>query len=244
MTQTFPPGTSVPVDPVVHADIRQRLQTAGKADRPDAERDAFLAQRFPAWQVYPVKTGRWRLKYYGMEGPGNTTGAGASGNDPISMIVYGLYFVYAAVFSIVWLLCAPGTWVVAPVVQILDPATGRPIAEHDIEWRSLYLDPATLDDRGPSTLLLLGDPRVCGLVGQVSPDGRVAIAGTAFNRQGAWRVKSRQWTPQYIEQNSPRLATARYEEYGSHRSGPWVQDSPQPPKGGRTRWTRVRPAQR
>jgi hypothetical protein len=243
VTQLYAPGTTIPVDGGVHADIQQRLQTANKADRVDAERDAFIAQRFPAWQVYPIKTGRWRLKYYGMEGPGNTLGEG--GNDPIAAVFALLYFLYAAVFSIVWLLFAPGKWVKAPtIVQILDPASGRPIAEHDIEWRSLYLDPAALTASAPSTLVLLGDPRVCGLVGQVSPQGQVTIAGTAFNRQGKWRVKSRQWTPQYIGQNSGRLMSAAYREYDSHRCGPWLQDSPQPPKGGRSRWTRLKPPSR
>jgi hypothetical protein len=233
------PGSTIPVDPRVHGDIQQRLQTAAKADRLDAERDAFIAQRFPAWQVYPIKTGRWRLKYYGMEGPGNTLGE--SGNDPIAALFAVVYLFYAAVFSIVWLLAAPGKWIkAATIVQILDPATGRPIAEHDVEWRSLYLDPAALTGPAPSTLLLLGDPRVCSLVGQVSPQGLITIAGTAFNRQGRWRVKPKQWTPQYIEQNSARLINAAYREYDSHRCGPWLQDSPQPPTGGRTRWTRLK----
>ena len=144
MTRFLAPGSTIPVGPWVHADIQQRLQAANKADRLDAERDAFIAQRFPAWQVYPIKSGRWRLKYYGMEGPGNTLGE--SGNDPIAALFAVLYLFYAAAFSIVWLLAAPGRWVKAPtIVQILDPATGRPIAEHDIDQRRTLVSLATFE---------------------------------------------------------------------------------------------------
>lgn len=234
----YPPGATIPVDQWIHEDIQHRLRTQKPKARADAERDAFIAQRFPAWQVYPVKTGRWRLKLYGMEAPNFGTG---DGNDPITLFFFVLWLIYAAVFAIVMLLLAPGKWVKAPtIVQILDPASGRPIAEHVIDWRSTHGDAAAVDTSGPSTLIFLGDPRVCGLVGQTTLQGQVIIAGTAFNRQGGWRVKPKTWTPQYIEQNSARLAGAAYREYDSRRCGPWLQDSPQQPKGGRTRWTRLK----
>ena len=233
----FRPGTTIPVDGWIHGDIQQRLQNAtvrGGA-RADAERDAFIAQRFAAWQVYPVKVGRWRLKLYGADVPD----IGGGSNDPISMVIFLLWLVYACLFAIVMLVAAPGKWVKAPtVVQILDPATGRPIAEHFIDWRSTRIDAGTLDDS--STLIFLGDPRVCGLVGQATTQGQVIIAGTAFNRQGKWRVKSEKWTSQYIEQNSARLISTPYKEYDSRRCGPWLQDSPERPTGGRTRWTRLK----
>lgn len=229
-------GTVIPVDGWVHGDIQQRLQAATRPSRrSECERDAFIAQRFAAWQVYPVKVGRWRLKLYGMEVPN----IGGGSNDPISLVIFLLWLVYAAFFAIVMLLAAPGKWIKAPtVVQILDPATGRPLAEHLIDWRSTGINAGTLDDS--STLIFLGDPRVCGLVGQATPQGQVVVAGAAFNRQGKWRVKSEKWTVQYIEQNSTRLMNTPYKEYDSHRCGPWLQDSPDRPTGGRTRWTRLK----
>ena len=136
-------------------------------------------------------------------------------------------------------MAAPGKWIKAPdIVQILDPATGRPIAEHIILWRSTAADPATLDNS--STVILLGDPRVCGIVGLTTPQGQVYIGGNSFNRQGKWKIKWSKWTPEYIEQNAARLMNTPYKEYESRLSGPWLQDSPEQPQGGRTRWTRLK----
>jgi hypothetical protein len=229
----YPPGTSIPVDGSVHADIQHLLQTKPKSL---AQVDAFVAQRFPAWQVYPVKVGRWRLKLYGSGLSGNIDGLD---NDPISMIILVAVSIWALIFLVVRITVAPGKWIKAPdVVQILDPATGRPIAEHLVVWRSTTADPATLD--GSSTLIFLGDPRVCGLVGLTTPQGQVYIGGNAFNRQGRWSVKRSKWTPQYIEQNAARLMNTPYQEYDSRRSGPWLQDSPEQPQGGRTRWSKLK----
>ena len=235
----FPPGTSVPVDSWLHADIQQRLRSGSKPDRADAERDAYFAQRFPAWQVYPVKSGRWRLKPYGLIEPGS-----GWGNDAISAFFFVLYLVYLVFWAVCWSLTGFGRWIKAPnVIQILDPATGRPIAEHIAHWRgSGYLDPSELDPNAPSTVLFLGDPRVAGLLGQATPQGPVAIAGLATRRERTWRAKLKQWTPQAIEGKAQSLIGTPYKEYSSYQCGPWLQDSPEAPKRGRTWWTRYRPS--
>lgn len=229
----YPPGTMIPVDGFVHADIQNLVQTKPKSF---GAVDALIAQRFTAWQVYPVKVGRWRLKLYGSGLSGNLDGLDS---DPVSLIILLLVSLWALIFLVVRITAAPGKWIKVPgVVQILDPATGRPIAEHLILWRADTADPATLD--GSSTLIFLGDPRVCGIVGLTSPQGQVYIGGNAFNRQGKWNVKWSKWTPQYIEQNAARLMNTPYQEYDSRRSGPWLQDSPEQPQGGRTRWSRIK----
>ena len=44
------------------------------------------------------------------------------------------------------------------------------------------LDASELDSNAPSTVTFLGDPRVCGLLGRVTPQGPVTIAGVATRR--------------------------------------------------------------
>lgn len=234
----YPPGSSIPVDGWLHADIQQRLQSKNGRDRAEAERDAYLAQRFPAWQVFPVKSGRWRLKPYGLVDPG-----GSWGDDPISAIFFVLYLIYLVGWFLFWSLAGFGRWIKAPnVIQILDPATGRPIAEHVADWRgSGLLDQSDLDPHAPNTITFLGDPRVCGLLGRVTPQGPVMIAGTAMRRDRKWRAKPKQWTPQSIEGKARSLIAMPYQEYSSYQCGPWLQDSPEPPKNGRTWWTRYKP---
>ena len=226
------PGTATPVDRAVHEDIRLRLQQGTKkGPRAEAERDAYIAQRFPAWQVFPVRIGRWRLKLYGLADPGN-----GWGDDALSMILFLLYLIYLVFWFIGWSLFGFGKWVAATnVIQVLDPATGRPIAEHVVKWRDGEIDPSA------RTLAFLGDPRVCGLIGQVGPQGTVTIGGSAFNRGRRWNAPAKRWTPQAIERNFAQLAAAPYREYSSYRCGPWLQDSPAPPKNGHTWWTRYKP---
>ena len=63
----------------------------------------------------------------------------------------------------------------------------------------------------------------------------------AFNRGRRWNAPAKRWTPQAIEQKFAQLAAAPYREYSSYRCGPWLQDSPAPPKNGHTWWTRYKP---
>ena len=231
----YPAGSSIPVDAWLHANVQQRLGNANQRVRAEAELDAYFVQRFPAWQVYPVKSGRWRLKPYGLVDPGI-----GLGNDLMSALLFMLYFVG---WLVGFLLGGLGRWIKAPnVIQILDPATGRPIAEHVVDWRgSGYLDPAELDPNLPSTITFLGDPRVCGLVGRVTPQGPVMIGGMAMRRDRKWRANLKQWTPQSIEGRARSLIATPYQEYSSYQCGPWLQDSPEPPANGRTWWTRFKP---
>lgn len=230
----FQPGTSLPVDQALQQDVQQRLQSPQKQERATAERDAFIAQSFNAWQIYPVKVGRWRLKLYGLHSPD----AGWD-NDPISAVLFLFYLVYLAFWLVGWLLLGLGKWVrVANVVQVIDPATGRPIAEHLVTVRSgsAAALPELLAD---GTVAFLGDPRVCGLVGKPSPDGRVQLIGTAFRRGTDFRVQYKKFTPQALASGSQQIAATPYQEFPNSRTGRWMVDSPQAPSRGRTRWTRL-----
>jgi hypothetical protein len=231
---SYPPGTSIPVDPWFHQDVQQRLQSTNKRDRATAARDAFIAQGFPVWRIYPVKVGRWRLKLYGLVSPGN-----GWGDDPISAVLFVLYLIYLAFWLVGWALLGFGRWARVPnVVQVLDPVTGRPIAEHLIAERGG--DAVSVPDVADNgTLAFLGDPRVCGLVGQPTPQGPVMVRGTAFRRDRRWTSRRKDWTAQAITANAQRLIARPYREYPNGRTGPWLVDHPQQPNGGRTRWTRL-----
>jgi hypothetical protein len=231
-----PPGTSIPVDGWLHQDIQQRLRDTKKHARQVAERQAFIAQRFGAWQVYPVKVGRWRLKLYGLVDPGD-----GWGDDPISMILFVLYLAYLMIWFVGWVLLGFGRWTQArDVVQVLDPVTGRPIAEVVITAGAGDVAGLLSDIAAAGTLTLLGDPRVCGLVGQPTSRGTVELRGTAYRRGSGWGVREKHWTAQALPATAQRLIATPYRQYPTRRCGPWLVDSPEPPRGGRTRWTRLR----
>ena len=230
----YRPGTSIPVDAQFQQDLQQRLQSQQAGERATAERDAFITQTFTAWQVYPVKVGRWRLKLYGLVEPD-----AGWGDDPISAVLFVFYLVYLAFWFIGWALLGLGKWVGVPnVVQVLDPATGRPIAEHLIAMREGG-PRAALELPVNGTLAFLGDPRVCGLVGQPTPQGTVQVRGTAFRRGPGWKVKFKDFTPQALAANAQQLAASPYQEFPNGRTGQWMVDSAHAPSGGRTRWTRL-----
>jgi hypothetical protein len=222
------------VDPWFHQDVQQRLQSKHKRERATAERDAFIAQGFSEWRIYPVKAGRWRLKLYGLADPGS-----GWGDDPISAVLFLLYLIYLLFWLVGWTLLGFGRWVRVPnVVQVLDPATGRPIAEHLIGERGGAASSAP-DVADNGTLAFLGDPRVCGLVGQPTPQGPVLVRGTAFRRDKRWANRQKDWTPQAVAANAQRLIATPYREFPTRRTGPWLVDAPDVPTGGRTRWTRL-----
>lgn len=211
--QRYPVGAVVPVEPWLVDGIERLAQGTSGFARLQAERGRYLVRRFPGWRVFPVRVGRW---YRSADRSGGV-------DDPIG----GLWYIGEAIVG-------AGHWVERPdIVQVLDPGTGRPIAEHLVQWRSPYVDGPVRPDPGTRTLAILGDPRVCGLFAAL--DGphppTVAFGG---NR----RRPNLKWTVPDIEKHTPRLIGKPYRDYASKDDGPWLVDHPQQPPGGRTRWGR------
>jgi hypothetical protein len=210
VTQQYPPGSTVPLQPWLLADIQQSLTSNHAATRRVAAGEQYLAQRYGAWRVFPVKVGRWvRVSYLDADEWGGT---GAS-----------------------WLLAPvllpwrPGKW--RPelrYIQLLDPATGQPIAEHTL--RGVPEDQQK-PLRSLSTIALLGDPRVGGLF--CAPE-------SAVSRQQVWdghrRGRQLSSDPVQLQQIEQRLIGEPYRDFTERDDGPWLADQPERPQGNTNQW--------
>lgn len=208
MTTQFPPGSTVPLQPWLLEDIQRGLASTHTASRSIAAGEQYLAQRYGAWRVFPVKVGRWvRVSFLDS---GEYGGTGAS-----------------------WLL-APvllpwraGKWRPEPTyVQVLDPGTGQPIAEHSLTVpQSQRKALATL-----GTIALLGDPRVGGLF---APE-------YAASREQVWRGHRRghllSSDPAQLRAIEQRLAGEPYRDFTGRDDGPWLADHPDRPQGNTNHW--------
>ena len=216
MTRQHPPGSTIPLQPWLIDDIRESLTSKHDATRRLAAGDQYLAERYGAWRVFPVKVGRWmRASYLDMDELG---GGGGS-----------------------WLLAPvllpwrPGKWTIKyGYLQVLDPATGAPIAEHRVTVpRRRHELFAGLD-----TIALLGDPRVGGLF---APD-------SAGSLEQVWRGSRRGHVlssdPVQLQAIEQRLINTPYRDFTDRDDGPWLADHPERPEGNTNHWKPSRYQQR
>jgi hypothetical protein len=208
VTQQHPPGSTIPLQPWLLESISQSLASKNKATREMAAPDHYLTQRYGAWRVFSVKVGRWvRASYLDLDEWG---GGGGS-----------------------WLLAPvlapwrPGKWKMDyGYVQVLDPATGQPIAEHFVivpgNQQKLFA--------GLNTIALLGDPRAGGLF---APD-------LATSRDQVWRGYRRGHLlfsdPVQLQAIEQQLINTPYRDFTGRDDGPWLADHPQRPEGNTNHW--------
>lgn len=208
MTQQYPPGSTVPLQPWLVEGIGQALASKSRAAREVAAGEQYLVQRYGMWRVFPVKIGRWmRASYLDNDEYG---GGGES-----------------------WLLAPillpwrPGKWKVELNVQVLDPATGQPIAEH---WLLNVHEKQQKMFRSLNTISLLGDPRVGGLF---APD-------FATSRDEVWRGYRRghplPLDPTGLQAIEQQLINTPYRDFTDRDDGPWLADHPQRPEGNTNHW--------
>ncbi|HEY3873549.1 MAG TPA: hypothetical protein VGM10_34650 [Actinocrinis sp.] len=214
MPERYPIGSTIPVQPW----LTDGLQKIVDRDRA-RETSLYLVQRFQSWRVYPVRVGRWYRWNYVDEGD--------SFNDALGG---AMWLGKAAIGG--------GHWKPLPeVLQLLDPATGQPIAEHLVMWPSPLTGPKAFPAPETRSIAVIGDPRVCGLFtvfGDQDPP-TVAFGHNRHAKSGGI------WKPEDIEKQAAKLAGKPYKDFASKEDGPWIVDHPEPPAGGKTRWSRYKP---
>lgn len=208
MTQQHPPGSTIPLQPWLLDDIRQSLASKHGATHRLALGEQYLAQRYGAWRVFPVKVGRWmRASYL------DNDEYGGGGESWLLVPILGPW--------------RPGKWKVKLNVQVLDPATGQPIAEH---WVSNVREKQEKMFRGLGTIALLGDPRVGGLF----------ATDSATSREEVWRGHRRghSWSsdPAQLQAIEQQLINTPYRDFTDRDDGPWLADHPQRPEGNTNHW--------
>lgn len=213
MQERYPVGSVIPVEPWLTDGIQKLSQSRLKFERENVGRDMYLVQHFQAWRVFPVRVGRWY----------RSTEQHAALNDPVSGAWYAMRTVVGA-----------GHWTPRPdIVQVLDPGTGQPIAEHLVRWGIPEVGESRFPGPDTRAAAIIGDPRVCGLFSVLDGAGPPTVA-FGRNRQGG-NVK---WDAQDIEKQTPKLVGRQYQDYAAKEDGPWIIDHPLPPEGGKTRWGR------
>jgi hypothetical protein len=212
----YPIGSAVPVEPWLTDGLQQLMQEGGKWTRLKGERGMYLVQRFQSWRVYPVRVGRWY----------RSTEQSVALNDPIGGAWYTMRAIVGA-----------GHWKPrAEITQVIDPGSGRPIAEHVVDWHTPSVGKPGFPGPEIRAMAVLGDPRVCGLFA-VFGDQVPPTVAWGCNRH-AGNVK---WTPEDIEKQAAKLIGRPYEDFSFKEDGPWIIDHPEPPSGGKTRWGRYSP---
>jgi hypothetical protein len=217
MTDQYPPGSTVPVQPWLIESIARGQRSTSVVDQTLARRDQYLIERFGPWRVYPVRVGRWVRKSWAEDFK--------KANDA------------SIVLAPVVALWKPGRWEPAyQYVQLLDPASGQPIAEHVV---SPLRDAEEYYRKQKSrTIAFIGDPRVCGLLAPVD------AAGMEYVQRGSRRGADEQFrfsTPEQIEHAAAALVTRPYQDFADLDDGPWLAEHPAEPKGNtsfrnRTPW--------
>lgn len=217
MTDQYPPGSTIPVQPWLIESIQRGHRSKSVVDQALARRDQYMIERFGPWRVYPARVGRWVRKSWAADFK--------KANDAS-----------IALYPVVALL-KPGRWEPAyQYVQLLDPVGGQPIAEH-VVWP---LRDAEKYYRKQKTraIAFIGDPRVCGLFAPVE------ATGMEYFQYGERRGAGEQFnfsTPEQIEQAAAALVTWPYQDFADLDDGPWLVDHPAEPKGNtnfrnRTPW--------
>jgi hypothetical protein len=209
MTELYPAGSTIPVQPWLIESIQQNLAHKKESNRRYAAYQQYLVQRFGAWRVFPVKTRRWVRTSYLFE----------YGDD-------GWGWLLAPVL-LPW---RPGLWKMDDnYAQVLDPSTGIPIAELSVsghqrlganqkEWWKL------------GEIAILGDPRVGGLLAPTH------ATSTQQVYRGSRRGRQLPWDPAAFEQTAAQLVNEPYRDFTDRDAGPWVADHPEKPKGNTNGW--------
>lgn len=211
MTHPYAPGSTIPVQPWLIENIQRKLGHKREGVRKVGLYEQFLVQRFGAWRVFPVRTGRWVREAY----------AGDLTDDLLSLLLAPVLIPSRA-----------GRWKADDSYsQVLDPSTGAPIAEHvvfGIGGAGSHEDPAW---RGHRELAILGDPRVGGLISQVDASSYEQVhtahrRGKSFTTVGAANY----------DQVAAQLVNEPYRDFTSRDDGPWLADQPQKPQGHTNGW--------
>jgi hypothetical protein len=208
MTELYPVGSSIPVQPWLIESIQQDLGHKREAVRRHAAYRQYLVQRFGAWRVLPVRVGRWERTSFWDE--------------------YGdSWLLLLAPVLLPW---RPGLWKAEyRYVQVLDPASGAPIAELDV---SGWSHGGHLEDAWRMTreVAILGDPRVGGLVAPVDASSMEQVY------TGHRRGRDVPYEPERFEQVAAQLVNEPYRDFADRDDGPWLADHPEKPQGNTNGW--------
>ena len=210
MTELYPVGSAIPVQPWLIESIQQGLGHQREANRSHAAYRQHLVQRFGAWQVFPVKVGRWVREPYWHE----------LTDDLLSLLL-----------TPVLLPLRSGRWRAKDeYIQVLDPSSGMPIAEHFVSGLRLNNDAEKAAWRQTRQLAILGDPRVGGLIAPVDAVSTQQVhdvhrRGNSFGSNAA-----------QFEQVGAQLVNLPYRDFTERNDGPWIADHPEKPKGNTNGW--------
>ena len=211
MTELYPAGSTIPVQPWLIESIQRKLASKpGSVGHRDAVFRQHLVQRYGAWRVLPVKVGRWmRESYLGEYGEGG----------------------WALVLAPVLLPWRPGLWKLEDgYLQVLDPASGVPISELAVSgFRRREGEPESVWQQ-TRQLAFLGDPRAGGLVARVDATSMDEVL------QGSRRGHQVSWDPARLDEQTAQLVNEPYRDFAKRDDGPWLADHPQKPQGNTNGW--------
>lgn len=210
MTELYPAGSTIPVQPWLIESIQRNLAGKPGAVQRAAVYEQHLVQRYGAWRVFPVKVGRWKRRTYLYEWGGDG---------------------WALVLAPVLLPWRPGLWTLDDsCVQVLDPSSGAPIAELSVTGWGSRKSAEENEWRQTRQLAILGDPRVGGLVAPL----RAASPDAVY--QGSRRGHPLSREPARFDQLAAQLVNEPYRDFADRDDGPWLADQPQKPQGHTNGW--------
>jgi hypothetical protein len=210
MTELYPAGSTIPIQPWFIESMQRQLVHEKEGARRYGEFQQYLVQRFGAWRVFPVKAGRWVREPFWHE----------LTDDLPSLLL-----------APVLLPLRSARWkAVNERLQLLDPSSGMPIAEHTVGRLGLGSDGERAQWRQTRQLALLGDPRVGGLIAPLNADSLGQLR--TISRSGYYL---RENTAEF-EQKAAQLVNLPYRDFTERNDGPWAADHPEKPKGHTNGW--------
>lgn len=211
MTQLYPPGTTLPIQPWFFESIQRQLNHKKKGARGYGAYQQYLVQRFGVWRVFPVRVGRWMRQ---------SDLSDTSIDDMLSLAL-----------AVVTLPMRFGEWKLRDrQVQLIDPLSGAPIAEHELFGVRLHGEEQEAQWRQTQQLALLGDPRVGGLIAPVWADSMKYVY--SCSRRGHYFATD----VAKFEQKAAQVMNLPYRDFSDRNDGPWVVDHPEKPKGHTNLW--------
>jgi hypothetical protein len=210
MTELYPVGSTIPIQPWLIERIQLRLGHKSPAVQRAGSYDQYLVQRFGAWRVFPVKVGRWVREPFWHE----------LTDDLLSLVL-----------APVLLSLRSGRWKPHDeYVQLLDPSSGLPIAEQSLFHLRLNGEDEKAQWRQTRQLAFLGDPRVGGLIAPVPAASSEHVYSTS-RRGRFFRDDAAQF-----EQEAAQLRNLPYRDFAHRTDGPWFADHPDKPQGHTNGW--------